>query len=162
LSFLVKPRLLLPLIAVVASCVLAGPIVATASASDTSIIQVVNHWSPIVGKDENKILASEAAYKHDRKAGPVIKNLNAEISDLHHFASDLKAQKASTRTGGKGRDDIAAGSNTIASAYTTFAKELKQAGPNGLSKKQIKANAKVAAKGHKQIVAGIKLLRSLG
>jgi translation initiation factor 1 (eIF-1/SUI1) len=161
LSVLTKPRLILPLLAVIASCALAGPIVATASASDTSIIQVVNHWSPIVGKDENKILAAEAAYKRDRKAAPVIKGLKREIKDLNKFASALKAQKASSRTGAKGRDDIATGARKIAGAYGTFASELKQAGPNGLSKKQIKANAKAANAGHKKIVAGINLLRKL-
>jgi hypothetical protein len=162
LSVLSKPRLILPLLAVVASCVLAGPIVATASASNTSIIKVVNHWSPIVGKDENKILASEAAYKRDRKAAPVVKSLKHEVTDLNQFASALTAQRATTRAAAKGRDDIAAGSLKIAGAYTTFASELKQAGPNGLTKKQIKANAKTAHAGHKQIVAGIKLLRKLG
>ena len=57
MSALIKPRLLAPMLAVVACFALAGPIVATASASDSSIIGVVNHWSPIVQKDEQKIAA---------------------------------------------------------------------------------------------------------
>jgi hypothetical protein len=161
LSAFIKPRLILPMLAVVASCVLAGPIVATASASDVSIIKVVNHWSPIVGKDEGKINTAEKAYKHSRRAGPVITSLNHEISDLQAFASQLKAQRASSSKAGRGRDDIAAGTLKIASAYTTFARELKKAGPDGLSKQQINANAKVAHAGHMKILAGIRLLQHL-
>jgi hypothetical protein len=161
LSALMKPRLLLPMLAVVACCALAGPIVATASASDSSIIGVVNHWSPIVQKDEMAIEKGEKAYKKNRKAAPVVADLTHEVSDLHSFVSQLKAQSASTSTGGRGRDDIAAGSTLIANSYAKFASELKKAGSKGLSQAQINANAKVALAGHKKIVAGIKLLQKL-
>jgi hypothetical protein len=160
LSVLCKPRLIVPLIAVVVSCVLAGPIVATASASDTTIIKTVNHWSPIIGKDENKIAAAEHAFKLNRKAPPVIKSLKNEVGDLTHFAKQLKAQSASTSTGAKGRDDIAKGTLIIAGAYSQFAAELKRH-PQGLSKQQIRANQKIARKGHKKIVAGVTLLQRL-
>ena len=161
MSALMKPRLLLPMLAAVACCALAGPIVATASASDSSIIGVVNHWSPIVQKDEMTIEKGEKAYKKNRKAAPVVADLNREVSDLHSFVSQLKAQSASTSTGGQGRDDIAAGSTLIANSYSKFASELKKAGSKGLSQAQIKANAKVALAGHKKIVAGIKLLQKI-
>jgi hypothetical protein len=160
LSALIKPRLLAPLLAV-ASSALAGPIVATASASDSSIIRVVNHWSPIVQRDELKIASGEKAYKKNRRAAPVVADLAAEVSDLHSFASQLKAQPASSRQGGQGRDDIASGAKLIASSYSTFASELKKAGSNGLSQRQIDANAKVAQTGHKKIVAGVKLLQKV-
>ena len=158
MSALIKPRLLVPMLAAVACFVLAGPIVATASASDSSIIRVVNRWSPVVQKDEMKIESAEKAYKQNRRAAPVVADLTHEVSDLHSFVSELKGQSASSSTGGKGRDDIAAGSTLIAHSYSRFASELKQAGSKGLSQSQIDANAKVALSGHKKIVAGIKLL----
>jgi hypothetical protein len=160
-SALIKSRLLAPMLAVVACCVLAGPIVATASASDSSIIRVVNHWSPIVQKDEQKIAKAEQTYKKQRHAAPVVAALTNEVSDLRSFVSQLKAQSASSRNGGKGRDDIASGSTLIANSYSTFASELRKVGPKGLSETQINANAKVALAGHKKIVAGVKLLQKL-
>jgi hypothetical protein len=161
LSALTKPRLLVPMLAAVACCALAGPIVATASASDSSIIKVVNRWSPIVQKDEMKIESAEKTYKQNRKAAPVVADLTHEVSDLHSFVSQLKGQSASSRSGGKGRDDIAAGSTLIAHSYSRFASELQQAGSKGLSQSQINANAKLALSGHKKIVAGIKLLQQV-
>jgi hypothetical protein len=160
-SALIKPRLLAPMLAVVACFALAGPIVATASASDSSIIEVVNRWSPIVQKDEQKIANAEQAYKKHRKAAPVVAALTHEVSDLRSFVSQLKAQSASSSTGGKGRDDIASGSTLIASSYSRFASELKKAGSKGLSQAQISANAKVALAGHTKIVAGVKLLQKV-
>jgi len=161
LSALIKPRLLLPMLAVVTCFVLAGPIVSTAAASDNSIIGVVNHWSAIVQKDETAINKAEQAYKHTRKAAPVVADLTHEVGDLHSFVSQLNAQTASTSTGAKGRDDIAAGATLVAKSYTSFARELKQAGSKGLSQSQINANSKVALAGHNKIIAGINLLRSL-
>jgi hypothetical protein len=161
LSALIKLRLLVPMVAVVACCVLAGPIVATASASDSSIIGVVNRWSPIVQKDEMAIEKAEKAFKKNRKAAPVVADLTHEVSDLHSFVSQLKGQSASSSTGGQGRDDIAAGSTLIANSYSKFASELQKAGSKGLSQAQINANAKVALAGHKKIVAGITLLQKL-
>jgi hypothetical protein len=161
LSALIKPRLLVPMLAVVACFAFAGPIVATASASDSSIIGVVNHWSPIVLKDEQAIAKEEKAYSHNRQAAPLVAGLNHEVSDLHAFASQLKAQSASSEIGGKGRDDIAGGTTLIARSYAKFASELKRAGSKGLSQAQISANKKIEQAGHKQIVAGIKLLQKL-
>jgi hypothetical protein len=161
LSALIKPRLLVPMLVVVASLVFAGPIVAPAAASDSSIIGVVNHWSPIVKRDELTIQKAEKTFKNNRKAAPVVADLTHEVSDLHSFVSQLKGQSASTSTGGKGRDDIAAGSTLIANAYAKFASELRKAGSKGLSQAQINANAKVALAGHKKIVAGIELLQKL-
>jgi hypothetical protein len=161
LSALIKPRLLVPMLAVVACFALAGPIVATASASDSTIIGVVNHWSPIVKNDEQKIGNAEKAYKHNRKAAPVVAELTDEASDLRSFASQLKDQSASSKTGAKGRDDIAAGATLIASSYSKFASELKKAGSKGLSQAQISANRKVALAGHDKIVTGINLLQKI-
>lgn len=161
MSALIKPRLLAPMLAVVACFALAGPIVTTASASDSSIIGVVNHWSPIVQRDERKIEKAETAYKQNRHAAPVVAALTNEVSDLRSFVSRLKAQSASSSTGGKGRNDIATGSTLIANSYATFATELKKAGSKGLSQSQINANAKVALAGHKKIVAGVKLLQKV-
>jgi hypothetical protein len=160
-SALIKPRLLAPILTVVACFALAGPIVATASASDSSIIAVVNKWSPIVQKDEQKIEHAELVYKKSRKAAPVVAALTHEVSNLHSFVSQLKGQSASSSTGGRGRDDIASGSTLIAGSYSRFAAELKQAGSKGLSQAQISANAKVAESGHKKIVAGVKLLQKV-
>ena len=161
MSAFLKARLLAPMLALVVCCVLAGPIVATASASDSSIIGVVNHWSPIVQKDEHKIENAEQAFKKNRKAAPVVAALKGEVSDLRSFVSQLKAQSASSRNGGQGRDDIATGSTLIASSYSKFASELKQAGSAGLSRSQISANAKIAEAGHKKIVAGVNLLQKI-
>jgi hypothetical protein len=161
LSALIKPRLLVGMLAVVTCFVLAGPIVSTAAASDNSIIGVVNHWSPIVQRDETAIAKAEKAYKNNRQAGPVVADLTHEVGDLHLFVSQLKAQSASTSTGGNGRNDIAAGATLVAKSYASFARELKQAGSKGLSPAQITANSKIALAGHKKIVAGIKLLQSL-
>ena len=161
MSALIKPRLLVPMLAVVACFALAGPIVATASASDTLIIRVVNHWSPIVQRDEQKIERSEKTYKQNRKAAPVVANLTDEASDLHSFASQLRAQSATTKTAAQGRDDIAAGATLIASSYSKFASELKKAGSRGLSQAQINANKKVALAGHNKIVAGVNLLQKI-
>jgi hypothetical protein len=161
LSAHIKVRLLAPLIVVVACFALAGPIVSTAAASDSSIITVVNHWSPIVAKDEHAIEKAEKAYKKNRKAAPVVADLTHEVGDLKNFVSQLKAQPSSTSTGAKGRDDIAAGATLVAKAYSTFAKELKKAGSKGLPSTQISANAKIALSGHNKIVAGIKLLQKL-
>lgn len=161
MSALIKPRLLAPMLALAACCALAGPIVTTASASDSSIIQTVNHWSPIVQKDEQKIEHAERTYKNNRKAAPVVAALSHEVSDLHSFVSQLKAQSASSSNGGKGRDDIASGSALIANSYSKFASELQKAGSTGLSRAQINANAKVALAGHKKIVAGVKLLQKV-
>ena len=83
------------------------------------------------------------------------------MSDLHSFASQLKAQSASSSTGARGRDDIASGAALIAKAYSKFASELKHAGSNGLSQAQINANKKVALAGHNKIVAGVKLLQHI-
>ena len=159
MSALVKPRQAASVLALIACCALAGPIVTTASASDSSIIGTVNHWSPIVQKDEQKIAHAEKAYKHSRKAAPVVAALTDEVSDLRSFVSQLKSQSASSRNGGKGRDDIASGSTLIANSYSKFASELQKAGSKGLSQAQIDANAKIALAGHKKIVAGVKLLQ---
>jgi predicted PurR-regulated permease PerM len=158
-SALIKPRQLASILVLIACFALAGPIVTTASASNNSIIGTVNHWSPIVQKDEQKIAHAEQTYKHNRKAAPVVTALTHEVSDLHAFVSQLKSQSASSRNGGKGRDDIAAGSTLIANSYSKFASELQTAGSKGLSKAQIIANAKLALAGHKRIVAGVKLLQ---
>jgi hypothetical protein len=155
------PRLLAPMLAVITCFALTGPIIATASASDGSIIGVVNHWSPIVQKDEQKIANAEHAFKKNRQATPVVSALNREASDLRSFVSQLKAQSASSSTGGQGRDDIASGSTLIAGSYSKFAAELKKAGSKGLSQAQITANAKVAEAGHMKIVAGVKLLQKV-
>jgi hypothetical protein len=160
-SAFLKPRLLAPMLALVACFALAGPIVATASASDGSIIGVVNKWSPIVQKDEQKIENAEKSFKANRRAAPVVAALTHEVSDLRSFVSQLKAQSASTNTGGQGRNDIASGSTLIASSYAKFASELKKAGSKGLSQTQITANAKIAEAGHKKIVAGVKLLQKV-
>jgi hypothetical protein len=160
-SALVKPRLLVPLLAVVACFALAGPIVTTATASDRSIIGVVNHWSPIVLKDEKNIAKAEHAFKHTRQTAPVIAGLTSEVSDLRMFASQLKGQSASSKRGGTGRDDVAAGATLIASSYAMFASELKHAGSKGLSNAQINANKKIEQAGHKKIVAGITLLQKI-
>jgi hypothetical protein len=160
-SAFLKPRLLAPTLAVVACFALTGPIIATASASDGSIIGVVNHWSPIVQKDEQKIANAEHAFKKNRQAAPVVSALTNEASDLRSFVSQLKAQSASSRKGGQGRDDIASGSALIASSYSTFASELKKAGSKGLSRAQITANAKIAEAGHMKIVTGVKLLQKV-
>ena len=158
----IKPRLLVSMLAVVACFALAGPIIATASASDSSIIGVVNKWSPIVQKDEQKIAKAEKRYKKNRQAAPVVADLTHEVSDLHSFVSQLKAQSASSRRGGQGRDDIASGATLVASSYSKFAAELKKAGSKGLSQSQINANAKIALAGHNKIVAGVKLLQKIG
>jgi hypothetical protein len=156
---LIKVRLLAPMLAVAACVVLAGPIVGTASASDSSIIGVVNHWSPIVQRDELKIAKAEKTYKRNRQAAPVVTDLTAEVGDLRSFVSQLKAQSASSTRGGQGRDDIASGATLIANSYAKFATELKHAGSTGLSKSQIRANAELAQAGHTKIVAGVKLLQ---
>ena len=161
MSAFLKLRLVAPIVAVVAGCAFTGPIVSTASASDGSIIGVVNHWSPVVQKDEQKIEHAEQAFKKNRKAAPVVAALTSEVSDLRSFVSQLKAQSASSSRGGQGRDDIAAGSTLIASSYSKFASELKKAGSTGLSQAQINANAKIAEAGHKKIVAGVNLLQKV-
>jgi hypothetical protein len=160
-SALIKTRRLTPMLAVVACFALAGPIVATASASDNSIIGVVNHYSPIVQRDEHQIAKTEQAFKKNRHAAPVVTALTHEVSDLHSFVSQLKAQSASSQNGGQGRDDVAAGSTLIAKSYSKFASELRKAGSTGLSKAQINANRKLALAGHKKIVAGITLLQKV-
>jgi hypothetical protein len=160
-SALIKPRPLAAMLALVACFALAGPIVATASASDSSIIGVVNRWSPTVQRDEHTIANTEQAYKKNRQARPVVAALNHEVSDLHSFVSQLKAQSASSSNGGKGRDDIASGSTLIAGSYSKFASELKKAGSAGLSQAQINANRKLALAGHRKIVAGVKLLQTI-
>jgi hypothetical protein len=161
-SALIKPRLLAPMLALVACFVLAGPIVTTASASDSSIIRTVNHWSPIVHNDEQKIEHAEQVYKTNRKAAPVVAALTHEVSDLRSFVSQLKSQSASSSNGGKGRDDIASGSTLIANSYSKFASELQKAGSAGLSRAQISASLKLDLAGHRKIVAGVKLLEKIG
>jgi hypothetical protein len=158
LSALVKLRLL---VAIVACFALAGPIVAAASASDDSIIGVINRWSPVVKRDENALLARETAYQRNREARPLVAAYRHEVSALESFASQLKHQSASTRIGAEGRDDITTGLLQIATAYQRFASELKKAGSIGLSKKQIRANTKIQLAGHDKIVAGFKLLKML-
>ena len=161
MSALTKPRLLISMLAVVAGFALAGPIVAPAFASDSSIIGVVNRWSPIVKNDELKISNAEKAYKKNRRAAPVVADLRHEVADLHTFASQLMSQSASSSNGGHGRDEIASGSMLIARSYSRFATELNKAGSVGLSQGQIDANAKVAEAGHTKIVAGVKLLQKI-
>jgi hypothetical protein len=158
-SALIKPRLLAPMLAVVACFALAGPIIATASASDSSIIGVVNHWSPVVVKDEKAIAKAEHAFKHNRKTAPVVASITDEVSDLRAFAKQLRGQSASSERGGTGRDDVAAGAALIAKAYSRFASELKRAG--SLTQAQIDANKKTEQAGHKKIVAGITLLQKI-
>jgi hypothetical protein len=160
-SAVIKFRLLAPMLAVIACFALAGPIVTSASASDSSIIGVINHWSPIVKHDENVLLARQSAYHKNRKAGPVVTAYTHEATNLHSFASQLAQQSASTRTGAKGRDDISTGLLQVATAYQRFASELKKAGPNGLTRKQIRSNTKIQLAGHDKIVAGFKLLKKL-
>ena len=159
MSALIKPRLLAPMLALVACFALAGPIIATASANDSSIIGVVNHWSPIVVKDEKAIAQAEHAFKHNRKTAPVVASITDEVSDLRAFAKQLKGQSASTKRGGEGRDDVAAGATLIANSYAQFASELKHAG--SLTQAQINANKKLEQAGHKKIVAGITLLQKI-
>jgi hypothetical protein len=161
LSALVKLRLVVPMLAIVACFALAGPIIATASANNNSIIGVINRWSPIVRHDENALLASQTAYQRNRKARPLVAAYRHEVSDLQSFASQLKHQSASTRIGAEGRDDVTTGLLQIATAYQRFASELKKAGSIGLSKKQISANTKIQLAGHDKIVAGFKLLKML-
>ncbi len=154
----IKLRLLTPMLAVAAGFALAGPIIATASASDSSIIEVVNQWSPIVKHDNDALAASQTAYKKTRRARPVVAAYQHAISDLRSFAARLKRQSASSRTAAQGRDDITAGLVQMAQAYGRFATELKQAGSRGLSQKQIDTNIKIQLAGHDKIVAGLKLL----
>jgi hypothetical protein len=158
-SALIKPRLLAPMLAVVACFALAGPIIATASASDRSIIGVVNHWSPIVVKDEKNIAKAEHGFKQNRKTAPVVASISAEVSDLRAFAKQLKGQSASSGRGGAGRDDVAAGATLIANSYAMFASELRRSG--SLTQAQINANKKIEQAGHKKIVAGITLLQKI-
>ena len=114
MSALVKLRLL---VAIVACFALAGPLVAAASASNDSIIGVINRWSPMVKRDENALLASQTAYQRNRKARPLVAAYRHEVSDLESFASQLKHQSASTRIGAEGRNDITTGLLQIATAY---------------------------------------------
>jgi hypothetical protein len=160
-SALIKPRLLAPMLAAVACFALAGPIVAPATASDRSIIGVVNHWSPIVVHDEKAIAASASGYKKNRKAGPVVTAYSHEVADLRAFASQIKHQSASSSAGRKGRDDVAAGLLQIAEGYKRFASEIHTAGSKGLTKKQIAADDKITQAGHDRFVAGINLLMKL-
>jgi hypothetical protein len=157
----IKLRLLTPMVAVVAGFALAGPTIATSSASDNSIIGVVNHWSPIVKHDNDALAANQTAYKKNRRAGPVVAAYQHAIVDLRSFAARLGRQSASSGTAARGRDDITAGLVKIAQAYGSFAAELKQAGSRGLSPKQINTNLKIQLAGHDQIVAGLKLLQKI-
>jgi hypothetical protein len=152
---------LVPMLAVVAGFALAGPIVATASATDNSIIRVVDYWSPIVKRDDGAILASQTAYKKNRRAGPLVAAYRHDVADLRSFASKLEDQSASTMTIARGRDEIAAGSLQIAKAYQRFASELQKAGARGLSKQQISTNMKIQLAGHDEVVAGFNVLKKL-
>ena len=102
MSALIKRRLLAPMLVVAACFALAGPIVATASASDSSIIGVVNHWSPIVHRDEQKIAKTEKALQEQPSGRTGRRRLDQRGVRSAWFVSQLKAQSASSRNGGQG------------------------------------------------------------
>ena len=161
MSALIKPRLLVPMLALAACFALAGPMVATASASDSSIIGVVNHWSPIVLKDEKTIAKAEKAYKRNRQAAPLVAGLTPRGVRPARVCLTAPGAVGVEQDRRQGPDDIADGTTLIARSYAKFASELKQAGSKGLSQAQISANKTTEQAGHQKIVAGIKLLQKL-
>lgn len=153
---LTRLRLILTALAAAAAFAfasLASPITPSASASDRTIVEVVVHWLPIIDRDEKAILRAEHAHRLERS----IARFKHEVSDLHHWARQLRAQRATTRTGATGRNEVVSGINKLARAYSHIAFALGTT----LTKPELTRDRRLARAGRNQVMRGIELLRTL-
>lgn len=147
------------LLSPIAVCaVLSGPI-AAAQASDTTVRATIDSYNSKILKDESKILSAASSYDQTHNSAPLTAALRHEVSDLHSLKGKLAKESASTSKGRKGKDDVVKGLGLIASGYSALAKDVQAASANKpVTKAQLNAAKAADSKGHKLVVAGLKLL----
>jgi hypothetical protein len=143
--------------AVALSAILAGPI-ASAQASDASIVATINTYAPRLLQDESVALNAEANYS-PTKPTPLLKALTKTVKDFDKLAGKLKHETATTARDAKGKNDVLAGSELIATSYRDLVREIKDANASTpVPLTQVAHAVSLAEKGSKKLDRGLALL----
>jgi hypothetical protein len=147
-------------IAVVIVCgLLAGPI-AVAQASNAGIVATFRAANGRFNQDEATLRTALKRYAaHKAGAKPVIRALRREVRDIRPVTRMIKAERASTTKGRRGKAAVTRGLALIANAYSQLATDLQRArAGHPASRAQLNAIQVRARNGHNKLVAGLRLL----
>lgn len=145
------------LLSAVALCAGLGGAIAVAQASDHTIKQTVNGFSPKIVNDENAVKRGLAEYPQG-KVRPLTRALQHEVGDLHALTSQLSHESASSASGAKAKTDLIKGLGLIASAYAALRKDVLAAHGGVVPGAQVAAAVNRDKEGRKKLQAGLKLL----
>jgi hypothetical protein len=133
--------------------------VAVAQASNASIVATFNAANGHLNRDEASIRKAVAAYKRDKRPGPVIAALRHEVRDIRNLNRAIKHESASTAKGRRGKADITKGLTLIANSYATLANEIHQAhSGHPVPPSAVAATQQTANRGRTKLIAGLRLL----
>lgn len=145
------------LLSVVVLCAVLGGAIAVAQASDNTITQTLNSFSPKIVNDENAVRNGLKVYPQG-KAAPLMHALQHEVGDLHALKSQLSHESASSASGAKARTDIIKGLGLIASAYEALREDILAVHGGPVPAAQVAAAVNTDKEGRKNLQAGLKLL----
>jgi len=142
----------------VALCAILGGPIAVAQASDNTIKHTVNHYGPIITREENALEKDLPKYPGSRHR--LVSDLGREVATLHAMKRKLKAESASSAPGAKGKTDIVKGITLVIKAYGALRHDVQVANGGPVPASKVNPIKKTATQGNKDVKAGLKLLAS--
>jgi hypothetical protein len=140
----------------VALCAILGGPIAVAQASDNSLKQTLNHYGPIIKREEAAVKSGLHGYPGSWKR--LVRALGHEVATLHAMKKKLAHESASSAQGSKAKTDIIKGLGLIASAYGRLRTDVSAAHGGSVPPAQVNAAVKTDDKGRKKFLAGLNLL----
>lgn len=144
------------LLGMVAGAVLGGP-AAVAQASDDTLRGTLNHYAPIIVKDERAVKHGVSVYPQGHP-WVLTRALKHEVFDLHALQFKLSQETASTAAGATAKTEIVTGLGLIAKAYKAFRLDILLVHGQAVSPTAVGAAVRTRNRGHRKLVAGLKLL----
>ena len=129
---------------------------AIARASDQTIKHTIGAYNTRIGRDEHAVAHAFATYP--QRWGRLLHALRVEVRDLDSLTARLNAERASTRTGGQARHEIAQGLTLIASAYSTLRSDVLAVHGGPVPVVEVRAVQGVDETGRLELIAGLGLL----
>jgi hypothetical protein len=149
----------LTLLSGVALCAVLGGPIAVAQASDNTIKQTLNHYGPIIKREEAAVKSGIDGYPGS--SARLVRALGHEVATLHAMKRKLTSESASTAQGTTGRSDIIKGVTLVIKAYSALRHDVKVANGGPVPASKVNPIVKTATKGNKDVTAGVHIFKKV-
>ncbi|HLH13342.1 MAG TPA: hypothetical protein VKV16_01020 [Solirubrobacteraceae bacterium] len=134
--------------------------VASASASDSSIRNLIKAYNPKILVAEGHVVSAIGEYKKTRNPAPVVKALDNSISVFRSLKSKISQQSAKSSRVQEGKRKLMKGLQSVIGAYEKLKVAFGERAGSPQAAKETAMKAEAAVKrGRKQLSEGIQLLK---